>query len=315
MSGAGPKSERSPAAPRTSPEPAPSRAGFVTMPTELRAFVRRSPNEGVLDTPDVAAAAESLRDAGRGGDVLFEKLHESAPREPSANDNRTEQVVIELPGGASPWARDAAGAKRSAAAVVDKEALPSATAPPRRPPPGVTVKSGAGAKTADSRPIRTWVAAAVTLCMVGVIVLVLVRAANERAPEGGTMGAPTATSSEPQATATAATAMAATTATAATSAAADAPIATGTASELPPAPATTGQPTALPSSTRPSSPGTVDPYPAPRVLPSVPATAEPSAAASVEPAPTVAPSTTTAAPAASGVKPWGLVIEKKEHEK
>lgn len=102
------------------------------MPTELRVFQRVDPHAGALASTEVASAAEKLREAGRGPDVLYEDVRAEPPRAPgdgpAPDENRAEHVIVTMPGGASPWATDGAAAKALAAGAIDKAALPSATA-------------------------------------------------------------------------------------------------------------------------------------------------------------------------------------------
>lgn len=315
MSGTGPKSEPTPIPQSRAPQaPAESRPGFLTMPTELRAFQRPDPNAGVLAAAEVAAAADKLREAGRGPDILFEDLRASPPREPSANDNRAEHLVVNVPASASPWAKEAA------AVEIDKSALPSAsapaaTAPSSRPPPGVAAevapKSSAKATTSTKAATSTsknkqnrrgplvWV---VLLFAVAAIAVVMVVAQEDprdpvaSTPAGATTEAtgslPVATT-DPRATAT------------------GAPVTTGAATiataQLPTArTASTASSAGTASVTRPVPKLSGDPYMDAGALPKAtgePAPTAPTVVTAPSTAPTAPPATATSSATPSATSP------------
>jgi hypothetical protein len=300
-----------------------SRPGFQTMPTELRAFRQGEPDALKLtDLPEAAAAAQQLREMGRGGDVLFEKLPDAPPREVTQEGARAEHVVITMPGGvrpdgrtaASPWAQRAEAAKQAASNAIDKDALPSATAPSSGPPPSVTDKAqpAASTKPGEQPRRRPWVwGVAVLACAAAIGVAALLGSPDERsgvavatggAPGGATGAtAPVAGGSRPSASVEPAMTGAAMTGVAMVMSAptSAAGASTGTAATG----ASTGAATAkkgpkgppdlyIDAGAVPKASATVEPGPAP-VLTAVP---------SVTPAITAAPSTTTRPIAPFGVR-------------
>jgi len=334
-----PKSEPPPAPSKTARAPASSRAGFVTMPTELRVFSRPDPTaRSLADNPEVAAAAAKLRTSGRGPDVLYEDLRDAGPQkagDPSANDNRAEHLIVEMPAGvpgalrteteratpagdegASPWAHDAAAANELAAAAIDKDALPSATAPSSGQPPSVREARGPASLTrpsarprdASSKRGRAWMAMGAA-GLVTVVVMVLITTSppaddgSGRSPTAsntGAMGTSAMTGAAARTGDEVPTAMPSGLAVNATGAAASttgaAPMTTGAAALAPTssakvAPRSTGDPY-LDAGVLPKATATVDP--APSVAPVV------TAVPSIEPS--GAPATTTSRP----IAPFGV---------
>jgi hypothetical protein len=292
-----------PAAKRAS-APADPRAGFVTMPNDLRVFTQQHPHAVKLaELPGAIDAAAKLREAGRGPDVLYEDLRAEPPRDPAAaaDENRSEHLIVEMPAGVSPWGKDAAAAKEAAAVTIDKAALPSASAPPStRTTPGKPPRKGApGSKATSERRDRRWFFV-IGLAVTAVLVAIALRPRDEP----GSRDDPTSG---------VATAVQATGMTAATTAATIEPMTTGTSPATSAAPTTTG---ALPTSTQVPTASVAsatklspklsgDPYADAGALPRPPASADPS----VAPAVTTAPS---ARPSATSTSPWDVVFEKKK---
>ena len=287
------------------------RAGYRTMPNDLRAF-RRTDVVDVPVTPELDGAAEKLRELGRGEDVLFDSIHERAPREPSPDDNRSEQAVVELPprGGA---AAESGGAKAGREGTSESgngnrdgngngDGAPSSNAPASLP---AAAARAVREKGRGGRRRQAWRVPAAVIALSGVIAaLVLVygprggRESGSGSDDSGTMsGMGTAVMSG-----SAAGAMSVPGATGATSGAPSAtspePSATGTASV---APAESGAATAATAATTASTVTTV------KIPPT--ATAEPHVDAGAAPKPTSAASgTSTVAPAVSSAPATGTPV-------
>jgi hypothetical protein len=285
---------------KRAPASADSRPGFTTMPNDIRAFTQEHPHAMKLEElPGATDAADKLREAGRGPDVLFEDLRAERPRDPStaAEENRSEHVIVEMPGGVSPWVKDARAAKDAAAVTIDKAALPSASSPAReatRPARATRAVTPAKKAPAD-RHERRWLLW-VGLAAAAVLLVVALRPRDEPG-------------SRDDSTTGAATAVQATGMTAATTAAAmtGAPIATGAPAVTGAAPMVTSSyaPTAqapatnTASTTKPAPKRTSDPFVDAGAPPTPPASAEPSvapAATTAPPAPSSAPSSSSSTP-------------------
>ena len=308
MSGSGPKSDRPPASRPDAPPATSSRPGFVTMPTELRAFQKADPNAGALKDAEIADAAAKLRQAGRGPDVLFEELPAERLRDPNAaaDENRSEHVIVEMPAGVSPWVKDAAAVREAAAVTVDKAALPPASAG-RSDAATVTTKA---ARPVSSRrgarpdgPDRRWLVW-IGLAASAVLLVVALRPRDEPGSHDEPTGElPAAVQATGMTAASSTGAMTGATATG-VPAITGAPATTGEAPSAPSARATGAQPfaTGAASSTRTAPRGTADLYVDAGALPHPPASAQPSVAPVVSSAPT-APPVVTSAPSSSSSNP------------
>lgn len=301
----------SPAGPAESPSTSrpgsSARRGFATMPSELRAFQASDPNKGTLAEGGVTEAAEQLRDAGRGPDVLFEDLRAEGPRDPSEPEARAEHIVIEMPGGASPWAKDAASAKAMAEVMIDRGALPSSVVPATRAlvssrdvgsaSRGVVAGADSSRSRADGdrgRPARPIVPMVATVMIGAVLAVGIALAVSRSDSPGGEGSAPSGHIASSRGSATAANAGASAPATTE-----PAPMVTAAAStssvETPThAPALTATPSVgdAASSMRTAPRSTGEPVVDAGALPS--ATAASSAPPDLPPEPTTKPSTTTA---------------------